>query len=243
MYYNGGKVFLISFLVALFTSIIVCVLFFFVIAPAVKPGGDIMVPDLVGSTTEQARVIAEARGLLLIVGGEEESEKTATNLICRQAPFPGSVVRSKSTVTVFISQGSSRASLPDLRGQGLSEATVLLSNMGLRVGEVKTEEHESIDKDKIIRTIPGAGSPVNKGDVVAVVLSQGIETAPVPNLIGKSLSTAKRLIEEKGFTVGNVSWEVSIDYNVGIVMRQNPGSGSQARKGNSINLVVATVLE
>jgi beta-lactam-binding protein with PASTA domain len=181
--------------------------------------------------------------LLLVVGGEEESEKATANLICRQTPLPGSVVRSRSTVTVFISLGSTRASLPDLSGQGLAEATVLLSNMGLKVGEVKTEQHASIEKDKIIRTIPGAGSPVNRGDVVAVVLSQGIESAPVPNLVGKSLSTAKRLIEEKGFTVGNISWEVSIDYNVGIVMRQNPGGGSQARKGSAINLVVATVLE
>lgn len=234
---------MVSFLVALFTSIIVCAVFIFVIAPAMKPSGDIMIPDLVGSTTEQARVIAETRGLLLVVGGEEENDKIAPNLICRQAPLPGSVVRSKSTVTVFLSQGSSRATLPDLSGQGLAEATVRLSNMGLRVGAVKTEEHESIDKDKIIRTIPAAGSPVNKGDEITVVLSQGIEKAPVPNLIGKSLSTAKRLIEEKGFTVGNVSWEVSIDYNVGIVMRQNPGAGSQTKKGSAINLVVATVLE
>lgn len=243
MYYNGGKVLLMSFLVALFTSIIVCVLFFFVIAPAIKPGGDILVPDFTGSTTEQARVIAETRGLLLVVGGEEESDKAAANLICRQTPLPGSVVGSRSTVTVFVSQGSSRLSLPDLSGQGLAQATVSLSNMGLKVGEVKTEEHASIEKDKIIRTLPGAGSPVNRGDAIAVVLSQGIETAAIPNLIGKSLSTAKRLIEEKGFTVGNVSWEVSIDYNVGIVMRQNPGIGSQAKKGSAINLVVATVLE
>jgi serine/threonine-protein kinase len=243
MYYNGGKIFLVSFLVALFTSIIVCVLFFFVIIPAMKPGGDIMVPDLTGSTTEQARVITETRGLLLVVGGEEENDKVGPNLICRQAPLPGSVVRSKSTVTVFISQGSSSVLLPDFNGQGLAEATVQLSNMGLKVGEVKTEEHGSIEKDKIIRTIPAAGSSVDKGDVITVVLSQGIEKAQVPNLIGKSLSTAKRLIEEKGFTVGNVSWEVSIDYNVGIVMRQRPGAGSQAKKGSAINLVVATVLE
>jgi len=202
-----------------------------------------MIPDFVGSTTEQARVIAETRSLLLVVGGEEENETVGPNLICRQTPLPGSVVRSKSTVTVFISQGSSRLSLPDLSGQGLSEVTVRLANMGLKVGEVKTEEHASIEKDKIIRTIPAAGSPVNKDDIITVVLSQGIEKTQVPRLIGKSLSTAKRMIEEKGFAVGNVSWEVSIDYNVGIIMRQNPGAGTQAKKGSAINLVVATVLE
>lgn len=242
MYYNGARIFIVSFLVSLFTSVIVCVVFFFVI-PLTKTSGDTMVPDMIGSTPEQARVIAETRGLLLVVGGEEENEEVATNLICRQAPMPGSMVNNKSTVTVFISKGSDEIILPDLKGIGLSEATVQLSNMGLRVGEVKSEENAVVEKDKIISTNPPAGSRVRKNDVISVVLSRGVELAKVPSLIGKSLSTAKRLIESGGFTVGNVSWEVSIDYNVGIVMRQNPGAGSMAKKGSAINLVVATVLE
>lgn len=242
MYYNGAKNVLVSFLVSLFTSIIVCVVFFFVV-PALRVAPDTMVPDLLGSTTEQARVIAEQRGLLLVVGGEEDSDKYAENLICRQAPLPGSAVRTKSTVTVFISRGSSHIIIPDFRGQGLSEATVRLSELGLKVGEVKSEENASIEKDKIISTEPKAGSRVDKGTVISVTLSRGVELAKVPKLTGRSLSTAKRVIEENGFEVGAVSWEVSIDYNVGIIMRQNPGAGTMAKKGSKINLVVATVLE
>jgi beta-lactam-binding protein with PASTA domain len=243
MYYNGGRSFLISFLVSFFTSVIVCVVFFFVIMPMTRVTGDTIVPDLVNSTTEQARVIAESRGLLLVVGGEEESDKVAENLVCRQAPMPGSMVNNKTTVTVFVSKGSSQLTLPDFSGKGLSEATVKLSEMGLRVGEVRSEEHAEIAKDKIISTIPGAGSPVEKGDVITVVLSRGVEVVSVPRLIGKSLSSGKRIIEENGFTVGNVSWEVSTEFNVGIIMRQSPRAGEKAKKGSPVNLVVATVLE
>jgi beta-lactam-binding protein with PASTA domain len=242
MYYNGAKNVLVSFIVSLFTSIIVCVIFFFVI-PALRVTPDTMVPDLLGSTTEQARVISEQRGLLLVVGGEEESEKYTENLICRQTPLPGSGVHTRSTVTVFISQGSSHIVLPDFKGQGLSETTVRLSELGLRVGEVKSEENATVEEDKIISTEPKAGSRVNKGDVISVTLSRGLELVKVPKLTGRSLSTAKRVIEENGFEVGAVSWEVSIDYNVGIIMRQNPGAGVMAKKGSKINLVVATVLE
>lgn len=242
MYYNGAKNVLVSFFVSLFTSIIVCVIFFFVV-PALRVTPDTMVPDLLGSTTEQARSIAEQRGLLLVVGGEEESEKYTENLICRQAPLPGSAVRTKSTVTIFISKGSSHIILPDFKGQGLSAMTVRLSELGLKVGEVRSEEDATVDKDKIISTEPKAGSRVNKGDVISVVLSRGVELVKVPKLTGRSLSTAKRVIEENGFEVGAVSWEVSIDFNVGIIMRQNPGAGQMAKKGSKINLVVATVLE
>lgn len=241
MYYNGAKTFLIAFFVSLVTSVIVCSVFFYVL-PLTK-SADTIVPDLLGSTTEQARAIAESRGLLLVVGGEEEDEHFAENLICRQAPLPGSAVRTKSDITVFLSKGSSHIILPDLTGQGLSEATVKLSELGLKAGEVKSVENAKIDKDKIVSTTPEPGALVKKGETITVVLSRGPENVKVPRLIGKALSTAKRIVEDNGFVVGNVSWEVSTEFNVGIVMRQNPSAGKMATKGSAIDLVVATVLE
>lgn len=242
MYYNGARIFLISFLVALFTSVIVCAGFFFLL-PSLEKSEDVMVPELIGSTPEQARVIAEARGLLFVVGGEEENDDVPPNTISRQTPLPGSVVREKSTVTVYISIGSSKFILPDLRGQGLSEATVKLSELGLRVGEVKSEENAEIKKDKIISTVPLAGTYVKKGNVIVVILSRGVEVIEIPRLIGKSLSSAKRIIADKGFSIGNISYEVSTEFNVGIIMRQKPAPGKKIEKGSKINLVVATVLE
>jgi serine/threonine-protein kinase len=240
MYYNSGRIFLISFLVAFFTSIIVCGAFFFVL-PRLQE--DTVVPDLLGSTPEQARAIVEARGLLLIVGGEEENNQYAASLVCRQTPLPGSIVNNKSSVTVFISQGSQYVAMPDLSGLGLSDATVTLSDLGLKIGEVKSEEHAAIEADKIIRTVPESGAKIKRDERITIVLSRGVETSEVPQCVGKSLSTAKRLIVDDGFTVGNVTWEVSTEFNVGIVMRQTPRAGAMAKKGSNIDLVVATVLE
>uniref|UniRef100_A0A7C4XGI7 PASTA domain-containing protein n=1 Tax=candidate division WOR-3 bacterium TaxID=2052148 RepID=A0A7C4XGI7_UNCW3 len=241
MYYNGTKIILTSLLVSLITSIVVCLVFFFLLP--VGKSGEVVIPDLTGSTPEQARVIAENRGLLLIVGGDEESEKYAENQICRQIPLPGSIVRSKSTITVYISKGSNTVTIPDLKGLGLSEATIRLSNLGLKVGEIKTEENPNIEKDKIVSTIPPIGSTVKKGDMVSIVLSQGAEIIEVPRVIGRALTTAKRILEEKGFSVGEVAYEVSTEFDVGIVMAQNPRAGTKAKKGTKIDLVVATVLE
>lgn len=241
MYYNGTKIFLVSFLVSLITSVIVCVLFLFVLP--IGKSGEVVIPDLTGSTPDQARVIAENRGLLLIVGGEEESEKYADNQICRQTPLPGSIVKSKSSITVFISKGSSSVIVPDLKGLGLSEATIRLNELGLRIGEIKTEENATVEKDKIVTTQPSPGFKAKKGDAISIVLSGGAESVEVPRVIGRALSTAKRIIEEKGFAVGSVSYEVSTEFDVGIVMAQNPRAGTKARKGTRIDLTVATVLD
>jgi beta-lactam-binding protein with PASTA domain len=244
MYYNSGKNILISFFVALITSVVVC-LIFLLLLPHLKSGGsgDIVVPDFLGSTTEQARVITEARNLLLIVGGEEENEKYPENSICRQAPLAGSVVRGKTTITVFISKGSSQIILPDFKGQSLSEATIKLGEYGLKTGEVRAEENAQIARDKVISTIPAAGTRVRKGDAITFVVSQGQEEGTVPNLIGRALSSAKRIGEDNGFVVGNVSYEVSTEIDVGIVMAQRPGAGTKLIKGSKINIVVATVLD
>ncbi len=242
MYYNGARIFLISFLVSLITSVVVCVLFFFVI-PIGKPGADVVIPDLTGSTPEQARVIAENRGLLLVVGGEEENEKYAENQICRQAPLPGSIVRSKSSITVFISKGSNAVIIPDLKGMGLSEATARLNDYGLRIGDIRTEESSTVEKDRIITTQPPSGIRAKKGDAIMIILSGGAESIEVPRVVGRALTTAKRIIEEKGFVVGNISREVSTEFDVGIVMAQNPRAGTKAKKGSRIDLTVATVLD
>ena len=46
MYYNTAKAFLVSFLVSLFTSVIVCLIFFFLV-PMSKSGADVVIPDVV----------------------------------------------------------------------------------------------------------------------------------------------------------------------------------------------------
>lgn len=241
MYYSGARIFLFSFLVSLFTSVVVCLLFIFVL-PLARLGGDRAVPDLVGSTQEQARLIAQSRNLLLVVGGEEESESVAPGMVARQTPMSGSVVRDKSTVTVFISRGSSRVTVPELRDMTLSEAAARLTEIGLSIGEVTSEESQEIGKDRIISTTPAAGAGSVRGEKIAVVLSRGAETVEVPRVTGRALAAARQLIADHGFAVGNVRYEVSTEINVGIVMRQTPAAGTKAARGSVIDLVVATVL-
>ena len=133
--------------------------------------------------------------------------------------------------------------MPDLKGTALSDATIKVSEAGLKIGEVKSEENAEIEKDLIISTVPGAGTKVKGGTEITVVLSRGVETVKVPNVIRRSFSSAKRIIENSGFRVGNVRYEVSTEYNVGIVIRQNPPAGRAVKKGTAIDVVVATVLE
>lgn len=133
--------------------------------------------------------------------------------------------------------------MPNLRGRSLVDATTKLSDLDLKIGEVRPVEDEEIEADHIVRTIPSAGTKVKKKSDVILFVSKGRKEVIVPRVIGRSLSSARRIIENAGLVVGYVRYEVSTEFNVGIVMSQSPRAGRKVKQGSKVDLVVATVLE
>lgn len=60
----------------------------------------------------------------------------------------------------------------------------------------------------------------------------------VPSVVGFSLEEATKSLEGMGFTVGNIS-QIPSDQPVGVVLEQNPLSGTQLVQGSPVDLVVA----
>jgi len=243
MYFNGTKVFIISFFVSLVTAIVVCLVFFFVVPNLSSGKGDVVVPEFTKSTAEQARMLAENRGLLFVMGGEEESPDVPTGQIARQSPLAGSVVPRKTVVSVWLSKGTSRITVPIMRNMTLVEATQRLSELGLRMGEVKMVESDSVSKDLVVASSPPFGSLVDRGQYITLTVSSGAQEVIVPAMAGRRLETARRSLAGVGLVVGAINYEVSTEYDVGIVIYSSPRAGTKARKGSSVNLTVATVLE
>ena len=242
MYYDGSKVFLISFFVSVITAIVVSVAAFFLL-PKFVGTSEVVVPNLIGTTPDEARFLCESRKLFFIVSGEEESSEVADGRIARQTPFQGSVVRAKTTVSVTVSKGSQMVTVPNLRDRTLVDATTKLSDLDLKISEVRQVEDDQVSADRVVKTIPSAGTKVKRKTEVILLVSKGKKEILVPRVIGRSLSRGRQIIENAGLTVGNVRYEVSTEFNVGIIMSQSPRPGQRVKKGSNINLVVATVLE
>lgn len=242
MYYDGSKVFVISFFVSLITALVVSVVIFLFL-PKITGTTEVVVPNLTGTTQDEARFLCDGRGLYFVVSGEEESADVAEGRIARQTPFQGSVVRSKTTVSVTVSKGSMTVTVPHLRNLSLVDATTSLTNLGLKLSEVRQVEDDQVSTDHIVKTIPAAGTKVKRKTEIVLLVSKGKKEVLVPRLIGKSISRARGIIQDKGLTVGYVRREVSTEFNVGIVMSQSPRPGQKVKQGAKVNLVVATVLE
>ena len=60
----------------------------------------------------------------------------------------------------------------------------------------------------------------------------------IPSVTGISLTRARKLLEEKGLKVGQISYETDDDLAPNWILRQSPAPKSRASAGSAVNLVV-----
>lgn len=66
----------------------------------------------------------------------------------------------------------------DISGYTKSEAQSYLASVGAEyIGHETSEYSNTVDKDKVTRTVPGAGTTITKGMVVNVIYSKGPDPA------------------------------------------------------------------
>ena len=104
--------------------------------------------------------------------------------------------------------------------------------------EIKTEESDEVEENKVISQSVEAGEMVKTGDVVTLVVSSGVAGVEVPNVVNKEESAAKAELEAAGF---KVSTDTDYDDEVeeGYVISQDIAGGEKAAKGTNITLIIS----
>ncbi len=128
--------------------------------------------------------------------------------------------------------------VPDFKGMTIEEAEAKADDLGIKVEIGDYEFSSEYDQDEIMSQDPDEGEMVAKGDVVTVDISKGEDKGVVPNLIGKSESEAKEMIEQYGYKVGSVT-EKESEKTKGTVLSQDPSAGSEVSSGSTINIVIS----
>ncbi len=85
-----------------------------------------------------------------------------------------------------------------------------------------------------------SGSTLQEGDTVTLVLSKGPMKGNIPNVVGLTLGEAGNILKENKLSLGNIKYEYSDTYNNGIVISQDPKSGSENnQEWGTVNVVVS----
>jgi hypothetical protein len=92
----------------------------------------------------------------------------------------------------------------------------------------------------VISESPTAGTQVNAGASVNLVVSTGPAQVAVPNVVGSTQAAASTAITNAGLVVGTVTNASSGTVASGSVISESPTAGTQVTTGSSVNLVVST---
>jgi len=142
-----------------------------------KETKDVTVPDVTGSgnvTESSARQTLDALGFK-VVSKPTASQTVAIGNVISQDTSAGRTATAGSTITLAISTG---VVVPDVYNKTLAEATSIFQKLGLTL-KSSTENSDKVDKDKIISQLPVAGSSVDPGSQLSVIVSSGPATPVV----------------------------------------------------------------
>ena len=138
-----------------------------------------------------------------------------------------------------MSSGKEKTKVPDVFGYEDSQATTLLEEAGLKVTHGYAYD-DNVEKDHVISSDPVAGTEVEEGSTVKIIISNGKETKKiaVPNLKGMSEADAADKLQEVNL-VGNPSYEYSDDVKEGQVISQDPEVNTEVDEGTTVSYVVS----
>ena len=139
------------------------------------------------------------------------------------------------------SNNEGQSTAPDLYNMTLDEAQRSLDKLNLNIRvNIEDEYSNEVEKGKIISQQPMSGSTLQEGDTVTLVLSKGPMKGNIPNVVGLTLGEAGNILKENKLSLGNIKYEYSDTYNNGIVISQDPKSGSENnQEWGTVNVVVS----
>jgi len=128
--------------------------------------------------------------------------------------------------------------IPDLTGSEQAQALEDLQNLGFKVG-IENSADASVPAGSVIRTQPPSNTIINPDSLVTIIVSVGPEAFPIPYVLDIETERAIYVVEESGFTLGQLL-EVN-DENIprGFVISQNPVAGTKMSPGTTVDLVVS----
>ena len=128
--------------------------------------------------------------------------------------------------------------IPDLTGSEQAQALEDLQNLGFKVG-IENSADASVPAGSVIRTQPPSNTIINPDSLVTIIVSVGPEAFQIPYVLDIETERAIYVVEESGFTLGQLL-EVN-DENIprGFVISQNPVAGTKMSPGTTVDLVVS----
>ena len=206
---------------------------------------EVSMPNVVGLSREEAQKEIEEANLVFEVSSEEYNKDVPEGFVISQDPAymeNYNKVKEGSTVSVVISKGQEKTTVPNVEGKERAEAIKLLEDANLKA-EVVEETSRTVEEGYVISQETDSDSEAYAGDTVVIHVSTGtgIKQVTVISVVGQDEATAKSNLENLGLKV-NVTYQDS-NSNNGKVTKQSIDANKVVDEGTTITLTVNKVAE
>lgn len=200
---------------------------------------EVEMPNVVGLSKEEAQAEIENAKLVFEVEKEEYNKEVPEGYVISQDPTymeRFNKVKEGSTVSVIISKGQEKATVPNVKGKEKDDAIKLIEEAKLKA-EVVEENSKTVKEGYVISQETEGNTEVFAGDTVIIHISTGVEKAKVPDVVGKTQADAKSTLESQGFAVTVATSEDS-SKTKDVVLKQSLDAGKSVEKGSAITITV-----
>lgn len=231
---------------AVIAAIAVIVVLFSVIFSGFGSSGqeEYEVPRLLGMTLEEVLSAPEITDHFTIeTAGSEFSEQYPKDQIMAQSPEGGRTKKGpkdeKHVITVTISAGIQGDEMPDLLNYNQTSAEGLLKAMDLGL-KISIEEayDDTIEAGHVISTNPVAGTMLQKGDQVVLMMSKGKEIKKITVISYVDMTIEEAQNKAEGLVIKTK--EMESDVPAGTVLDQDIDVGTEVEEGTTITLTVSS---
>ena len=198
------------------------------------------IPDVSGMSETEAQNELEEAGFK-VTSSFQYDDSVESGKVINTTPEAGTKAEKGSTVTMLVSQGSNKKTVPDVRGMADATAQSTIKSYGFNVGTVTYDYSDSVEKGMVISQTVEPGTKASAGTSISITVSNGPkpeEKIEVQSFVGQQESALKSWASSKGLYTNISDSQYSDSYAKGCIISMTPSSGTVS-KGGTISYVIS----
>lgn len=203
-------------------------------------GNEVNVPNLAGKSLSEGTRVLNAYSLRLKVDSSRYDERVPKDQILSQNPVVNSKLKRNSQVRVVMSLGAKKIPVPNLEGQSLRAAQIVVLQRGLTLGVLAAIASEVEEKDRITAQSP----PPEVGFAQSLTMNLLVSTGKrqreylMPDLTNQNSDEVVGEFASLGLKLGSVNYQSVPGFPKGAVLKQSPQPGARIAEGGTVDFEV-----
>lgn len=199
------------------------------------------VPDVAGQTVDAATGRLTEAGLTVATETQSRADaEIPEGSVIGTDPDVGTEVDEGTEITLIVSTGPEPVEIPDVRDLSYDQAAANLQALGLQV--TREDRNDTRDAGTVIQSNPPAGTMVDPGQSVTLIVSKG--QIQVPDVTGMDVNAAIAALTQAGFDPAKIAQQARTELTEapGTVLEQSLGAGTRVSPDSTIALTVAAAV-